>query len=61
MKVLAFAASNSRSSINKRLVTHAAEVFAQEIDTTAEAEVIDLNDYELPIYSEDREALRKIG
>lgn len=56
MKVLAFAASNSRSSINKRLVTHAAEVFAQEIDTTAETEVIDLNDYELPIYSEDREA-----
>jgi chromate reductase len=50
MKVLAFAASNSRSSINKALVTYASSLLEH-----AEIEVIDLNDYEMPIYSSDRE------
>lgn len=50
MKVLAFAASNSRSSINKSLVTYAASL----VDN-AQVDVIDLNDYEMPIYSSDRE------
>ncbi len=50
MKLLAFAASNSKKSINKQLVTYAASL----VDG-AEVEVLDLNDYELPLFSEDRE------
>ena len=51
MKILAFAASNSRKSINKQLVKYAASL----VDG-AEIEVLDLNDYELPLFSVDREA-----
>jgi chromate reductase, NAD(P)H dehydrogenase (quinone) len=51
MKLLAFAASNSSKSINKQLVTYAARL----VDG-AEIEVLDLNDYELPLFSVDREA-----
>ncbi len=50
MKLLAFAASSSRKSINKQLVTYAASLVEG-----AEVEVLDLNDYELPLFSEDRE------
>lgn len=55
MKILAFAASNSKNSINKQIVTHATNVFKSEFDQTAEIEVLDSNDYEMPIYSIDRE------
>lgn len=51
MKLLAFAASNSKKSINKQLVSYAASLVEG-----AEVEVLDLNDYELPLYSADREA-----
>ncbi len=51
MKILAFAGSNSSQSINKKLVTFVAQHFAQE----HEVEIIDLNDYEMPIYGSDRE------
>lgn len=51
MKLLAFAASNSRKSINKQLVAYAASLVEG-----AEVEVLDLNDYELPLFSVDREA-----
>jgi len=51
MKVLAFAASSSKSSINKQLVTYACSLC-----TDAEIEIADLNDYELPLFSVDREA-----
>ncbi|ESP94334.1 NADPH-dependent FMN reductase [Pseudoalteromonas luteoviolacea] len=50
MKVLAFAASNSRQSINNALVKYA----ASQIEN-AEIEILDLNDFEMPIYSIDRE------
>ena len=50
MKLLAFAASNSKKSINKQLVTYAASL----VDG-AEVEVLDLNDYELPLFSVDKE------
>ncbi|TCS43808.1 NADPH-dependent FMN reductase [Reinekea marinisedimentorum] len=56
MKVLAFAASSSKASINKALVTHAAMVLKQELAVEAEVEVIDLNAFEMPIFSSDREA-----
>jgi chromate reductase, NAD(P)H dehydrogenase (quinone) len=50
MKLLAFAASNSSKSINKQLVRYVASLLEG-----AEVEVLDLNDYELPLFSEDRE------
>ena len=50
MKVLAFAASNSRNSINKHLATYAASLVEG-----AEVEVLDINDYEMPIFSPERE------
>ena len=55
MKVLAFAASSSRQSINKQLVSHAVTVLEKEIKENIESEILDLNDFEMPIYSIDRE------
>ena len=51
MKVLAFAASNSKKSINKQLVEYTTGLM-----NGADVEVLDLNDYEMPLFSEDREA-----
>lgn len=51
MKLIAFAASSSKKSINKQLAAHAASLLAG-----AEVELLDLNDYELPLFSADREA-----
>lgn len=49
-KILAFGASSSKTSINKQLATYTANQFEN-----ATIEVLDLNDYEMPIYSIDRE------
>jgi len=49
-KILAFGASNSSTSINKQLAQYAASLFKK-----ADVELLDLNDYEMPIYSIDRE------
>ncbi len=54
IKILAFAATNSRNSINKALVSYAARLLTDE-----EVEIIDINAYEMPLYSIDRE--REIG
>lgn len=54
MKVIAFGASSSKSSINKQLATHAASLIKAHQDV--EIEILDLNDYELPIFSEHKEA-----
>lgn len=53
-KVLAFGASNSKHSINKRFAVFAANSFEN-----VEIHIADLNDYELPIYSVDLQ--REIG
>jgi chromate reductase, NAD(P)H dehydrogenase (quinone) len=50
MKIIAFAGSNSQNSINKKLATYAASLFED-----AEVEVLDLNDYEMPLFSVDKE------
>ena len=50
-KVVAFAASSSINSINKQLVT-----FAVSLLNDAQVEVLDLNDFEMPLFSVDREA-----
>lgn len=49
MKIIAFGASNSKNSINKQLVTFATNYFAEQ-----KIEILDLNDYEMPIFSIDR-------
>ena len=54
MKLLAFAASSSSKSINKQLATYAASQVQHSDDV--EIEILDLNNYELPLFSEDREA-----
>lgn len=50
MKILAFGASTSHQSINKQLATYAASLVEG-----AEVEVLDLNDFDLPIFSQDIE------
>jgi NAD(P)H-dependent FMN reductase len=49
-KIIAFGASNSRNSINKTLAKYAGN---QLRDT--EVKLLDLNDFEMPIFSIDRE------
>jgi chromate reductase len=50
MKIIALAGSNSSRSINKKLATYATTLFAN-----AEIEILDLNDFEMPLFSVDRE------
>lgn len=51
MKVLGFAASNHTKSINKQLVQA-----AFDLTEGIETEILDLNDYEMPLFSMEREA-----
>lgn len=51
MKIIAFAGSPSKNSINKKLATYAAGLFEN-----AEVEILDLNDYQMPLFSVDIEA-----
>ncbi|MET1256778.1 NADPH-dependent FMN reductase [Aliikangiella maris] len=55
MKILAFAASNSRQSINQQLVSYTGQIITS-LNSDINIEVIDLNDYEMPLFSVDREA-----
>ncbi|MBR9910417.1 MAG: NAD(P)H-dependent oxidoreductase [Gammaproteobacteria bacterium] len=50
MKTLAFAASNSRKSINKDLIRYASTLLPD-----SDVDIIDINDYEMPIYNSDLE------
>ncbi|NGY38076.1 NAD(P)H-dependent oxidoreductase [Flavobacterium sp. XN-5] len=50
MKIIAFGASPSKKSINKRLAAYASSLFEN-----AEVEVLDLNAYQMPIFSVDVE------
>jgi len=50
MKILAIAGSNSETSINKLLVSYAASLIEN-----AEVEIIDMNQFEMPIYKHQRE------
>lgn len=54
MKIISFAGSNSINSINKKLATYVAHLFEN-----AEVEVLDLNDYEMPLFGVDIE--KEIG
>lgn len=55
MKVLAFAATTSRQSVNRQLIGYAIQLL-EDGPSDVEVELIDLNDYEMPIYSIDRQA-----
>lgn len=50
MRILAFSASNSSTSINRHLAEYAAS-----LADGAEIETLEIFDYEMPIYREDRE------
>lgn len=54
MKIIAFGASPSKNSINKKLAAYAADLFEN-----AEVEVLDLNDFQMPLFSIDVE--KEIG
>lgn len=54
MKIIAFAGSNSQHSINKKLATYAAGLFED-----ADVEVLDLNDFQMPLFGVDVE--KEIG
>ena len=49
-KIIVFAGSNSKNSINHQLA-----VYASTLVKNVEAKVLDLNDFEMPMYSIDRE------
>jgi len=49
-KIIAFAGSNSKTSINKQLAIYASSL-VDNVDVT----VLDLNDFELPVYGIDHE------
>ncbi|RDI52462.1 NADPH-dependent FMN reductase [Flavobacterium glaciei] len=54
MKIIAFGASPSKNSINKKLATYAATLFEN-----AEVDVLDLNEFQMPIFTVDIE--KEIG
>ncbi|MHC6803712.1 NADPH-dependent FMN reductase, partial [Vibrio antiquarius] len=54
MKIVAFGASTSSTSINKLLATYA----ANQVED-AQVNVLDLNNYQVPMFSEDKE--KEIG
>lgn len=54
MNILAIPATNSSAGINRQLLEGVAVVLADRAPD-AEVEIIDLNDYEIPIYSHARE------
>lgn len=53
--ILAFGASNAHASINQAFALHAARVLQQELAPDIAIDTIDLNDFEMPIYSPERE------
>lgn len=50
MKIVAFAGSNSSTSINKKLVAHTLTHFGE-----CTVNLLDLNDFPMPVYSSDEE------
>lgn len=50
MKIVTFGASNSKNSINKKLAIYAAHLFEN-----TNVEVLDLNDYQMPLFTVDLE------
>ncbi|MEM6897894.1 MAG: NAD(P)H-dependent oxidoreductase, partial [Pseudomonadota bacterium] len=55
MKFIAFAATNHRTSLNAKLVGAALDMYKAEFDAGIDVEMLDMNDYEMPIYSMERQ------
>ena len=55
MKLLTLAATSSVHSINKKLIEYATGIIEAEHGDSVTVNNIDLNDYEMPIYSIDRQ------
>ena len=53
--IIAFAASNSNKSINRRLITHAVQVLKESFALPLNIEILDINDFEMPLFSPERE------
>ena len=58
MKIIAFAGSSSIHSINKKLVNFVSNKAAADLN--AEIELLDLNDYDIPLYSIDKEKREEV-
>lgn len=56
MKILAIAGSNSEVSINKQLLAYAATLF----EGNNEVEIVDMNEFDMPIYKHEREVANGI-
>ena len=56
LKILGIPASNSDDSINALLVRHALNFIKTELNIDAKYPVLNLNDYEMPIYKAERES-----
>lgn len=54
-KIIAFAGSNSKKSINKELA-----IYAASLVDGAEVNILDLNDFSLPVYGVDEETINGI-
>ncbi|MEZ5341403.1 MAG: NAD(P)H-dependent oxidoreductase [Acidimicrobiales bacterium] len=57
MKLLAFAGSLSRDSINGKLVAVALDIIANDHRSDIDVDLLDLNDYEMALYSPERQAV----
>jgi NAD(P)H-dependent FMN reductase len=56
MKILAIPATNSRNGLNRQIVDHAARLLESgELGGRADVDLLDLNDYEMPLYSVERQ------
>ncbi len=55
MKILAIPATNSRNGINRQIIAAAAHLLEGGLVPDAEVEILDLNDYEMPIFSVERQ------
>lgn len=55
MKLLAFGASNHHASINAKLARYSADRFKSQMRPNAVVTYLDLNDFEMPIYSIKRQ------
>ncbi len=56
MKILAIPATNSRNGLNRQIIGHAARLLEAGLVAGAQIEILDLNDYEMPIFSVERHA-----
>ncbi len=54
MKVLAIAATNSRKGLNRQIIEHAMGLIEGGLLADATVEILDLNDYEMPVFSVER-------